>query len=60
MTDLEKFNLETLLTEYKFLRNQFTNSFDHQIKIFSIVVSALGIIYGIIFGLVSKNRCIYT
>jgi len=42
--------LEVMITEYKILRDEMYKNFDHQIRIFAIVVSALGVIYGIIFA----------
>jgi len=42
--------LKVLLTEHKELRNHINENKNHQIKMFTIVISALGIIYGIIFA----------
>jgi len=42
--------LDVLLTEYRVLRDGLTKNFDHEIQIFTIVISILGIIYGIIFA----------
>jgi len=40
--------LEVMLTEYKVLRNIMENRFNEQLKLFSIVVSALGVAVGLI------------
>lgn len=41
---------EVMLTEFKDLRERMKNHFDRQLKLFSIIISALGVIYGIIFA----------
>lgn len=43
-------SIEVMLTEYKTIRKHITESIDHQLKIYSIIVTALGVIYGIIFA----------
>ena len=42
--------LKVLLTEYKELRNHINENKNHQIQLFTIIISALGVIYGIIFA----------
>ena len=42
--------LEVMVTEYKVLRGEMYKKFDHQIRIFAIVFSVLGVIYGIAFA----------
>ena len=41
--------LEVMVTEYKVLRNELYKIYDNQIRTLAVVVSALGIVYGIIF-----------
>lgn len=49
MPNKEDRNLSVFLTEYNNLRSELVTKFDHQIKIFSIIVAALGASYGLIF-----------
>jgi hypothetical protein len=42
--------LEVMVTEYKVLREELYKIYDHQIRIFAIIVSALGLIYGIVIA----------
>jgi hypothetical protein len=42
--------LDVLIMEYNALRDELVKIFDREVQIFSIVISALGVIYGIIFA----------
>ena len=42
--------LDVMIMEYKSLRGELISIFDREIQLFTIIVSALGVIYGIIFS----------
>lgn len=51
-------NLDVMLTEYKTLRTHMDENFNHQIQMFTIIVSALGVIYGIAFAYIQARDLI--
>lgn len=51
-------NLDVMLKENEILRQHMDDNFDHQIQMFTIIVSALGVIYGIAFAYIQARDLI--